>query len=328
MSDAGIDIALDPAIHRWAKRIQELASALPDLASGDDPSRRAAEVKLSNRLASEFTLPAPDDVAVIRETVSTPASPLDIHRYRPSGLPALAPTQLALHGGGFVSGSIREEVNARLLSARARAAGIQVIALEYRLAPEHPYPAAVDDAIGAIRALRASPELHGVDLSRLGIGGNSAGGGIAASTVFRLRDLGENVLIHQALEVPALTMRPFGESAHAYARGFGLDDHERLAAAYLGPDVPPDPYASPVDVDDLSGLPPTLVHVAEHDPLRDAALEFARRLADVGVRNRVEMGAGHVHGSPALTATFDAARAWQRTAALALAEAYGTTPNL
>jgi acetyl esterase len=320
------ELRLDPAILAWAARIEEHAEHLPALRSSDLALRRQAARRLSDLLAEEFTAPAPPSVEITTSWIDGPAGPLELRRYRPDGLPSPAPTQLALHGGGFTSGTVRELLNDRLLAARALAAGVQVIALGYRLAPEHPYPAAVEDTIHALRVLtsEAGPSRFDVDPGRLGIAGNSAGGGIAASAVLRLRDSGDVRLVHQALEVPAVSLTPSGDSATRYARGFGLDDAEALVPLYLGGARAADAYASPLEADDLSGLPPTLIQVAEHDPLRDAGLAYGRRLVEAGVPTMTWIGRGHVHASGGLTAVMAGAREWQAVQATALREAYGT----
>ena len=313
---------IDPAILTWVARIAELSQTLPDLASPDMRARRAAELTLSNMLADEFTEQSPSDVTIKRGAISTTVGDVHICRYRPAGLPSPAPTELFLHGGGFVSGSVDELINDRLLTRRAQAANIQVIAMDYRLAPEHPYPAPVDDTIATLDALRAQAVQYDVDVSLIGIGGASAGAGIAASSVLHLRDRGDHVLVHQSLEVPALSFGPFGSSAVEYAHGFGLDDFEQLAEMVLPGEARSDPNAQPLLATDLSGLPPTFLQVAEHDPLRDAGLAYGERLIEAGVRCAVHLGHGHVHGSPGLTATFAAARTWQAQSASAARLAY------
>ncbi|SMQ61750.1 acetyl esterase [Plantibacter sp. VKM Ac-1784] len=320
------ELQLDPGILAWAARIEQHAEQLPALRSSDLALRRQAARRLSDLLAEEFTEPAPPSVEITTSWIDGPAGPLELRRYRPAGLPSPAPTQLALHGGGFTSGTVHELLNDRLLAARALAAGIQVVALGYRLAPEHPYPAAVDDTIHALRALttEAGPSRFDVDPGRLGIAGNSAGGGIAASAVLHLRDASDLQLVHQALEVPAVSLTPSGDSATRYARGFGLDDAEALVPLYLGGPRAADAYASPLEADDLSGLPPTQIQVAEHDPLRDAGLAYGRRLVKAGVSTMTWIGRGHVHASGGLTAVMAGAREWQAVQATALREAYGT----
>jgi len=314
-------VTVSPAILAWAARITQLSSALPDLTSADVAARRAAERRLSDAVAREFCAPRATGVGIRNDIVRTRAGSLTIRRYLPDGLATPAPTEVFLHGGGFISGSIHEIINDRLLTARARSARIQVISVDYRLAPEHRYPAAVDDAIAVIDLLCEQPRRFGVDAGRIGIAGASAGAAIAASAALRLRDRGDITLIHQSLEVPAVALTAFGPSAVQFAHGFGMDGYQELPALYLD-DNGSNAYAQPLLADDLSGLPPTFVQVAELDPLRDAGLAYGERLRDAGVPTVVCVGAGHVHGSPGLTATFAPARTWQRRSAAAARLAY------
>lgn len=321
MSDVRMQLA--PAILEWAARIAELAAALPDLTSENIPVRRVAEKRLSDTLAVEFCKPPAAGVAIRDEVATTRTGPLTLRRYAPNGLPTPAPTEIFLHGGGFISGAVDELINDRLLTARARRARIQVISLGYRLAPEHPYPAAVEDVIATLDLLRDQPGRFGVDVARIGVAGASAGASIAASAVLRLRDRGGIGLIHQSLEVPAVALEPVGQSSVEFAHGFGAEGFEQLPGLYLGASPSESAgYAQPLFVPDLSGLPPTFVQVAEFDALRDGGIAYGERLRDAGVPTLVHVGAGHVHGSPGLTATFSAARAWQRRSADAARLAY------
>lgn len=315
-SPEAVAATLDTGVRSWIARIAELAPTLPALRSTNLSTRRDADRALSDSLAVEFTQPAPVGVMIDDRVVGGVAA----RRYRPPGLPAAAPTQLFLHGGGFVSGSIHEELNDRLLARRAAAAGLQIVSLDYRLAPEYPYPAAVDDAVAALDDLAADPD---VDEQRLGIAGNSAGAAIAASALLVRRDRGSARLVHQALEVPAVALRPVGDSAARYAVGFGLDASAGLAAAYLPDPTADDGYSSPLDAD-LRNLPATVVLTAEHDPLRDAGELFAQRLRDAGGDVVLIRGAGHLHASCSLTAVSAASREWQDRYAAELRRAYGT----
>lgn len=313
---------LDPAIEAWTARIAELSTTLPDLANDDPRLRRAAERQLSDALAREFTSPPPPHVRITTELVDTRLGPLRIRRYLPRDIALPAPSEVFLHGGGFISGSIDELINDGLLAGRAAAADIQIIALDYRLAPEHPYPAAVDDVTALLDALCEESARFDVDVERLGIGGASAGAGIAASATLHLRDGGGPALIHQSLEVPAVTLVAFGASSVDYAHGFGLDGYYASTGSYVGAHGRDAEYAQALFASNLEGLPPAHVHVAEYDPLRDAGIAYAERLREAGVPALVDVGAGHVHGSPGLTATFAAARAWQRRSAAAARRAY------
>jgi acetyl esterase len=315
VSEPSLD--LDPAIVEWAAHIAEIATMLPGLTSSDMQARRAAERVLSDKLAREYTEEQVPGVLIHAVTIATAIGRLRIRRYRPVDLPDLAPTELFLHGGGFISGSVDELINDRLLTRRAHDARLQVISVDYRLAPEHPYPAAVDDVIAVLDVVREQPERFGVDVLRIGIGGVSAGAGIAASAALHLRDRGDDVLIHQSLEVPAVALRAFGLSAVKYARGYGLDGYQDLAALYLGEAGRQASTAQPLFAPELSGLPSAFIQVAEHDPLRDGGIAYGARLREARVSSVVHIGRGHVHGSPGLTATLPAARAWQARSAAA-----------
>lgn len=320
------DIALDPGIRRWIARLEELSPGIPGIDSPDPVVHREAARVLSDLLAVEFTLPIPDGVVIEDFEIAGPAGLLRMRRYRPDDGTGQMPTQLWLHGGGFYAGTIDEVLNDRLCARRALDSGVQLFSLEYRLAPEHPYPAPVLDAVAALEALAAQAARFGVDPERLGIGGNSAGAAIAASTALRLRDLGGPRIVHVDLEVPPLAMHRVGRSAEDYAIGFGLDQLEAIVAMYTGPHGPADERISPLDVADLLDLPPTLIMAGEHDPLRDSGVLYAERLRAADVPVELFVGAGHLHGTPGLTAAFDGAREWQELHARYLASAYATHP--
>ena len=303
-----------PAVRAWLTRIDEHAAGLDGLSAPFGPERRAASRVLSDLLAAEFTAPAPESVAIDDFEVPGADGPVRVRRYRPRELTGPAPTQVWLHGGGFHAGAVDEEVNDRLCAARAADAALQICSVDYRLAPEHPYPAAAHDALAVVDALHADPRAADVDRRRIGIGGNSAGATIAASAAILSRDRSAVRLCHQDLEVVAATLRGID----------GLPAHEAaLVRAYLGGDEAP-PQASPLEEPDLTGLPPALILVAEHDPLQGPGLAYARRLEDAGIPVTAHFGAGHLHGTPALTAVFDGARRWQRLHARELARAYRT----
>ncbi len=314
-------LSLDPVIAECAGRIAALRDDLPDLASPDARRRRVAALALSDALAAEFTEPIPAGVEIDDVTVHGGEGSLRARRFRPGVGPDARPTILWCHGGGFVGGTIDETLNDRLSAALALASGVQILSLEYRLAPEHPYPAAVHDAVAAFRDAATRAGELGIDAARLGIGGNSAGAAITAVAAQRLRDEGVSVH-HQALEVLPASAEPLGESWELYSTGFGLDDAEEVARLYVGTADPEDAF--PLHADDLHGLAPALILVAEHDPLRDGALAYAAALRSAGVPVVVRVGAGHLHGTPGLTARWEAARVWQRRFAHELATAYLT----
>lgn len=318
------DMPVDPVILRWIQRYGDVAERVPGFGDPDLATHRRAAQEVSDLVATEFTRPAPSSVSMEDFSLDGPERPLRVRRYRPPHAPALAPTQLWLHGGGFFAGSIDEILNDRICAALALASGVQIISLDYRLAPEHRYPAAVDDAMAALTALAAAPGALGVDPRRLGIGGNSAGAAIAVSTALHLRDSGDVRLVHLDAEVVPAALPPVGASARDFSHGFGLDGLDALAEIYFGEGGPADSYGTVLDAPRLDGLPPTLLLLAEYDPLRDAGLLFARRLSDADVPVVVVVGEGHLHASLALTAQFAGAREWNRRHAAELALAYAT----
>ena len=208
--------------------------------------------------------------------------------YEPPG--ATAPLLYA-HGGGFVLGGIAscDHICRRL----AVEAGVVVVSVEYRLAPEHRFPGPLHDCEDAVDWVLE----QGWDASRLVVGGDSAGGNLAAALALRLRDRG-TPLAGQLLVYPAVDMTSSSEGLRSY-RGLGLSVEDCLMCAdmYLGDGDRTDPYASPLLAPDLSGLAPALVVVVEEDPLRDEGAAYAARLLEAGVPARLLDVDGHVHGS-------------------------------
>ncbi|GAB3929120.1 lipolytic protein [Microlunatus endophyticus] len=286
---------------------------------------RAAARQLSDQLAQIYTAPAPTEVVIEDFTIAAdPDRRLRVRRYRPSAAEGALPTQIWMHGGGFAFGEVDELVNDRLCASRTAATGVQTLSVEYRLAPENAYPAPIDDVLAVFDAAIEDQRLS-VDAERIGIGGNSAGATIAASSALRIRDTRTAPLVHQLLEVPLVIFEPFGDSM----REFDLDEGPVAVApkditgageAYLSAGVP-DQYAVPLEAD-VAGLPPTVIMTAEFDPLRDGGEAYAERLRSAGVRVTAVRGDGQLHGTCSLTAAWEASRRWQSTVAQAMVEAY------
>lgn len=198
---------------------------------------------------------------------------------------------LYLHGGGYCIGSINSH---RLLAADlARAAGVRVLVLDYRLAPEHPFPAAVDDAVAAYRFLLDA----GFDRRRLAIAGDSAGGGLTAATLLALRDRDLPLPAAAALLSPWLDLSQSGDSMTTCA---ALDPMvqraslQRMADAYLAGGDPRTPLASPL-FGDLRHLPPLLIQVGTAETLLDDARRFAARASEAGVEATLEVWDDMIH---------------------------------
>ena len=196
-----------------------------------------------------------------------------------------------LHGGGYRGGSGRS--HAELAARVGRAAGAAVVLPEYRLAPENAFPAALDDALAACRALAGE---KGNGASDLVIAGDSAGGGLAVATCVALRDTGEPLPRAMALLSPWLDLTCSSPSWDERFQGDPVLDHSLRAAAeqYLAGADPRDPLCSPLFAD-LSGLPPTLVMVGTHEILYDDAVSFAEAAAAAGVTVELEIGQELIH---------------------------------
>lgn len=243
--------------------------------------------------------------------------------------PLPEPTGLVvyLHGGGWTIGSLA--THDRMCRRLAQGAGAAVLALDYRLAPEHPWPASVDDTVTVLRWVAARPAELGpaaaaVAAGKVAVGGDSAGGTLAALGCLRLRD--EDPQMLPALQVLLYANTDLaGEhlSMREKATGFGLDASDvRWFITQWVPDPArrADPPVSPLHATDLSGLPAALVVTAEHDPLRDEGEAYARRLADAGVDVQLRREPGLIHNfmmldtvSPACAAAGDRVAADVRT---------------
>jgi acetyl esterase len=246
--------------------------------------------------------------------------------YRPARPPAgPVPGVLMIHGGGFVVGSVEAEHAAAAVTAVGT--GGVVVSVDYRLAPEHPFPAGLHDCYAALVFLHAEAAALGVDPARVALAGASAGGGLAAATALLARDRGGPAVCFQLLQIPELddrletpSMRTFVDSP-LWNRPLAAQSWQ----AYLGPlhgsaDVPG--YAAPARAEDLSDLPPAYVSTAENDPLRDEGITYAQRLLQAGVSVELHQFPGTFHGSALVTSAAVSQRA-QRESALVLRRALG-----
>jgi acetyl esterase len=219
---------------------------------------------------------------------------------------------LFFHGGAFVFGDLESE-HARC-AMLARESNCVVVSVGYRLAPEHPYPAAVNDGVAALGWLFENAASLFVDTARVGIGGASAGAAIATVVALRWRDEGGLALRAQLLVYPVTDDAAKTGSMEQYWHSEPWDGERstKMWPIYLG-GAPPSTYVSPARVEDLSGLPRTYLMVAEEDPLRDQALDFAGRLVAAGVSVDLRLFAETFHG-------FDVVAPNARLSVLALTE--------
>jgi acetyl esterase len=219
--------------------------------------------------------------------------PVPVRLYRPTLQPR--PLLVYFHGGGWTIGDLAS--HDRLCRQLARGADVAVLAVDYRRAPEHPWPAAVHDALTVVRWARAAPEQVGT--STVGVAGDSAGGTLAALCCLSLRDAGEPQPAVQVLAYPNTDLTLSRPSVQAKASGWGLDaDDARWFAEQWVPDPArrADPRVSPLFEPDLTGLAPAVVVTAEHDPLRDEGNAYATALTAAGVPVLHRTEPGLIHG--------------------------------
>jgi acetyl esterase len=213
------------------------------------------------------------------------------------------------HGGGFVLGSIEvSDVTCRDLAVQA---GVVVVSVGYRLAPEHPYPAGLDDCYAALVWVTATAGDLGVDPRRVAIGGDSAGGNLAAVVALAARDRGGPDVRFQLLVYPVTDALMSYPSTRDNGQGHMLTDDAMkwFIELYLGEQGDPkDPLVSPIYADDLAGLPPALVITAEYDPLRDEGEAYGARLQQGRVAAKVSRYDGMIHGFFSMGAFIEAAR--------------------
>lgn len=282
-----------PAIH---PDMQILAAARAPAGRFDDSiaGQRAAWAYYSEALRQ----PPPNDMKVWEDVAPGDDGDVAVRLYRPAGAAAMAaPAVLYMHGGGFMKGDL--DSSDAIAWGFAEQAGAVVVSVDYRLTPEHPYPAAVNDCWASLLWLAGAAERLGVDAERIAVAGDSAGGNLAAVMCLKARDAGAPAIACAALIYPGTGLDQDYPSYREFADGQGLTTAGTSAYRdmYLPDDRDTDdPYARPVMAKDLSGLPPFWVHSAESDPIRDDGRVFAAKLAEAGVNVTYREAKGMVHG--------------------------------
>jgi acetyl esterase len=247
--------------------------------------------------------------AVLNQTIPGPGGDLSVRIYRPEGRGPF-PTVVYFHGGGFVICNL--DTHDGLCRALCDASGHQLVSVDYRLAPEHKFPAAINDAHAATRWVFDHAAEIDADPVRISLAGDSAGGCLAAVVCIRLRDEGGPTPCGQVLIYPITTLRLDTTPSYAeFADGYGLTRagmHWFLSHYLADPSEANDPSGSPLLAPDLSGLPPALIYTAEYDPLRDEAEQYAARLAESGVPTVLTRQEGMFHGYFRYVGLLDQAR--------------------
>ncbi len=265
-------------------------------------ARNAGDLTVEERRATFERLMSlgaePPAIGEVEERlIPGPAGPLRLRRYSPAGSDAgLLPGLIFFHGGGLVAGSL--ETHDGICRALTAASGCRVVSVDYRLAPEARFPAALEDASAATRWVIRHAEHLGLDPRRIGVAGDSAGGTLAAAVCQGLAAAGEGGIALQVLLCPILDYQAQTASRREFAAGFLLDEGtlQHDLRHYLEASADPsDPRINPLKAPSLAGLPPACLHTAECDPLRDEGRLYAERLESAGVPVRYGCHPGMIH---------------------------------
>jgi acetyl esterase len=277
------------------------------------------------RTRAVYLAPAQPVASVTDHKIPGPAGQIPIRVYRPVGSKpgALLPALVYFHGGGWVFGDL--DSHDSLCRELCNLAGCAVVAVAYRVAPENKFPAAVEDAIAAIRNVATGGKQLGIDGARLAAGGDSAGGTLTAAAAIAFRDQGDPPLRLQVLIYPVTDMALDSPSYARIATGYTLPRERMLffREAYLrGPEDIGDWRASPLKARDLSNLPRALIITAAQDPLVDEAKAYADRLETAGVPVTYTCYEGMVHGFLSMAGAVEAGHTGIAEIAAALKAAF------
>jgi acetyl esterase/lipase len=286
---------IDPELLPWL-------DMLPAVTLSDHESLLAARASLA-QLGDVLPVYEPRNPIDVRDTAvpgPSDAPDVPVRVYTPANRTGAVPGLLYIHGGGFVLGDL-EMFHASLLRL-VDELGIVIVSVDYRLAPEHPFPAPVEDCYAALQWVEAKAAELGIDPARLGVGGESAGGGLSAAVALLARDRGGPALSFQYLGIPEVDDRLDTPSMRAYTDTPMWNQPNAVYSwtSYLGAEpggAGVSPYAAPARAADLSGLPPAFVTTCQFDPLRDEGIQYAQRLAHAGVATELRLYPGTFHGS-------------------------------
>ncbi|WP_068874695.1 MULTISPECIES: alpha/beta hydrolase [unclassified Phenylobacterium] len=283
----------------------ELLSTLATMGGGGGGERTAANMPAVRanflegfKRRAALAPPAPAGVRMEERHIPGPAGapPVRVLIYSPDGPPATRPALLDIHGGSYILGF--PEMNDARNRMLVKALGAVIVSIDYRLAPENPFPAAIDDSWAAFEWLHANATALGVDPARIAVSGDSAGGGLAASLALMARDKGKLPLRAQILIYPNVDDRPFTALDPTCQPGTGAAT-SRLSLMYLGrpggaDDVPA--YAFAARAKSLAGVAPAFIAVGAVDGLADQDLAYAQRLIQAGTPTEVHVYPGAFHG--------------------------------
>lgn len=284
--------------------VEELASAFPRFDVSDAVGARALLDEFLEVATEGVERPTDDRIEEIERTIPGPdgAPDIPIRIYMPKDRTEAGPGFVNFHGGGFLLGDLEIE-HPRCLTMAGEGGAVSV-GVDYRLAPENPFPAGVEDCYAGLQWVAENAADLKIDPTRIGMGGGSAGGNLTAAVALMARDRGGPMVAFQMLiypviddrrETPSMQQRP---DPYIWTLQNSLD----MWNHYIGQDRSNvSPYAAPARCEDLSGLPPAYVMTCEHDPLRDEAIIYAMRMMAAGVQVELHNYPGTMHGFDFLT---------------------------
>jgi acetyl esterase/lipase len=267
------------------------------LAAGKPPDARSATVEERRAgLAALMQMGRREVAAEVGSgAIAGPGGSIKLRLYAPSSEPVL-PGLIYFHGGGLVAGSL--DTHDAIARELCQAGACRVVAVDYRLAPEHPFPAGLEDAVTAIRSIIQEATAFGLDPERIGVCGDSAGATLVSAACHELAGEPPLRVKLQLLLCPILDYSQITDSKREFASGYLVDqatlDHDLKHLLPAGV-TPSDPRVSPLLTPHVQGLPPTLIHTAEFDPLRDEGHKYFERLAQNGVQVSYTCHPGMIH---------------------------------
>lgn len=311
---------LDPQMQAFLDQLQALG--VPSFETLSVEQARLGTAAMDNIHGAPEPVGSVDNLAA-----GGPAGPIPIRVYTPEREGAL-PVLVYFHGGGWVLGDL--ESHDAVCRGLANAANCLVVSVDYRLAPEHKFPAAAEDAYAATQWVAENAAGLGGDPDRIAVAGDSAGGNLAAVVALMARDRGGPALVYQLLIYPVTDPALDTPSCHDNAQGYflTLDSMRWFWNHYLRSEADREnPYAAPLRAQDMRGLPPALVITAEFDPLRDQGEAYAARLSAAGVPAELRRYDGMIHGFFSMGAVVDQAGVAMNDIGAKLQAAFAASPS-
>jgi len=308
----------------------QVTAILDMLANSGAPKIETLPPAQARALFDKMEIPgneSADPVAHVADrTIPGPAGEIPVRVYTPEGAGPF-PALVYYHGGGWVLGNL--DTHDRICRVLTNGAGCVTVSVDYRLAPEHKFPAAVDDAYAAALWVHEHGAEIGVDPARVAVGGDSAGGNLAAVVCYLARERGKPPLVYQLLFYPATARQGTTASQREFAAGYFLTESQMrwFGEQYMrGPEDADNPLLVPMLIEDLRGLPPALVITEEYDPLRDEGEAYATRLQEAGVPVVQTRYDGMIHGFVSMAPLLDKGTTTLDQAAACLRDAFAKQP--